>query len=576
MGVRVQVRDPTTEAMPYRTTIAMLLTCAATAAQAMPTLVEVGQARARGGDCRHIVASQDGTRLLTVGDHGDLLWWDLTQRRLLRRIEAKGRYVTALALHPSEPWVVLGGSANGDWQGFGWFCDLDTGATRELWPDFTTDVRFAADARSLHVRLRAGETQHRAVAYDSAAVRGGQPLVDVAADVAPPAIEAGRDRRRARSPDGRHTVLAKGSKLSRSGAEPRDYQLGAHVETWIDQCVVTDDGTIVAADIEGQVHVQGLADTDHTLLSGHVGDAHRLAFSPDGRFLAICGLGAARIVDLTGDAVVEWSGTRLVQPGPEGADFWVFAARELRRWSVSTQQDVVPPLRWVTPSLRLLRSSGESGWGRAIAGRSFHVQTFGAAGVVNGAPWLGSDKPYQLRPWRFVEEQFRLVEDGSGKVPVALVPRADGNVLFVTGTEGHADLFERSYAYVTRFDGAGKRLGMWSEAGFPRWVAVDGDSAEVVVGLEGGEVHVLSADTLAAITKRAFTPPLERAAVFDRGRLLVATDTGLLLLDTNSLATLGALTLPVDLGRVEALAVSRDHRHVAVAQGPDVRILRVE
>ena len=67
-----------------------------------------------------------------------------------------------------------------------------------------------------------------------------------------------------------------------------------------------------------------------------------------------------------------------------------------------------------------------------------------------------------------------------------------------------------------------------------------------------------------------------RWVALDRGRLLAASDTELLLLDAHSLATLGTLALPADFGRVETLAVSRDHRHVAVAHGPDVRILRVE
>lgn len=46
-------------------------------------LREVARTVAMGGDVRRIVVAADETRFLTVGELGDILWWDLGKRELL-------------------------------------------------------------------------------------------------------------------------------------------------------------------------------------------------------------------------------------------------------------------------------------------------------------------------------------------------------------------------------------------------------------------------------------------------------------------------------------------------------------
>ena len=64
--------------------------------------------------------------------------------------------------------------------------------------------------------------------------------------------------------------------------------------------------------------------------------------------------------------------------------------------------------------------------------------------------------------------------------------------------------------------------------------------------------------------------------MLNRRHLLAATASSLHVLDAASLTNTGQLHLPADLPGITTFAVAPDHLHIAIANGPDVRILRVE
>lgn len=564
------------------TTFVLPLLLAPLMAQEPPlpkALVEVGRTTARGGNCARILLSGDGRHMLTVGEAGDLLWWDLAEQRLLRRIAGKGRFVSAIALHPTEPWAVVSTSLDGRWRGSVWRCDLDTGAVHDLWADYTPTLAFDAAGELLCADLRIDDHRNRRVVYRSRTVRAGEPLVEEAGPFPTVLGMGAKKSQEATSPDGRLSVRCDGDKLFHSGGARPEIRID-DVETWLNTVAVANERTVAAADLQGCVHVRTPAD-QRMVFAGHTGPAHRLVFSPDGRFLAVVGLGATRVVDLEGKDIVEWTGTRIVLAGPDGADFWIFDRRGLRRWSASTRRDVAPAMRWETPELRVVRSLD----GRPFAllaeeNPPFWLFSLGTACVVDGVPWLGGDRFHPAQPRHFVEGGFERVGPElpahlSGLGSVALVALANGLVMSVASVEGD-DVGNPPLSLVELHRGAGAPVVSWKAESCVRRVAVDPANGDVVLGFVGDEVKTLDGATLTEVGARRFETGLRDMAFFDRGRVLAAFGKELLLLDAHSLRTLAAIAVPADIPRIDVVAVSPTRRHVALAYGSEVRILRVE
>jgi hypothetical protein len=368
--------------------------------------------------------------------------------------------------------------------------------------------------------------------------------------------------------------------LQRFAPEPATYSLAAQIDNWIDLTAITDTGTMLAADQQGQLFVQGLAADDLTVRSGHRGEAHALTFSPDGKFVAVQGLGAVRFVGLDGREVAFLHGTHLVRPGPDGADFWILGRHELRLWNAKTNRVVGEPLRWPQPTLPLLRSNEL--WSRiALLGGPVYgpqnLWTLAAFVVVDGQPWAGSlakglrsAEPVR----RTANGQFeRLPDAGDRGDAAAFLVASDGNVVSAAGRRAD-ELIRASSGSVRIYarDGGAVALRRFQSA--PLWLAVAGDV--VLLGTSDGVVHRLLGSDLEEIDRRTFTPRLRQLVAFDGERLLASSGPSLQLLAARNLEVLQTLSLPAELDGVDVFGLAPDRRHLAVARGADVRILAIE
>lgn len=570
-------------------------------------LREVARTVAMGGDVRRIVVAADETRFLTVGELGDILWWDLGKRELLRRVEPFGRYVSAVAIHPTEPWAVVAASSADDEERAVFALDLANGDVRKILDLEVSHLAFSPGGESLGVlqqkllgERRFGMFEQRALTFASKELRGAQgaeprsstawePWSSKRAHFPTPdghavAVPYGPRNGEYREPCQSHRGTARGegrwTRLQRFVPEPATYSLAAQVDNWIDLTAITDTGTMLAADQQGQLFVQGIAADDLTVRSGHRGDAHALTFSPDGKFLAVEGLGAVRFVGLDGREVAFLHGTHLVRPGSDGADFWILGRHELRLWNARTNRVVGEPLRWPQPTLPLLRSNEL--WSRPFlqGGPVYGPQnlwTLAAFAVVDGQPWAGSDANVfrSAEPVRRTADgQFeRLPDQGDRGDAAAFLTASDGNVLSASGRRAD-ELVPVSHGTVRIHTREGGAVAVRRFESVPLWLAVAGDV--VLLGTSDGVVHRLRSSDLEEIDRRTFTPRLRQVVAFDGDRLLASSGPSLQLLVGRDLEVLQTLALPADFDGVDVFGLSPDRRHLAVARGADVRILAIQ
>lgn len=595
-----------------RHALAVLSLAGIGSAQAAPPieLREVARTVAMGGDIRRIVVAADETRFLTVGELGDILWWDLGKRELLRRVEPFGRYVSAVAIHPTEPWAVVAASSAGEAERAVFALDLANGDVRKILELEVDHLAFSPGGESLGVlelkllgERRFGMFEQRVLTFASQDLRGASGAEPKGSTVWEP---WSRKLVHFPTPDGQAVALPYGSgksdqsglgsscqsyrgtargegrwtRLQRFVPEPATYSLASQVDSWIELTAITDSGTLLAADYQGQLFVQGLAADDLTVRSGHRGEAHALTFSPDGKFVAVQGLGAVRFVGLDGREVAFLHGTHLVRPGPDGADFWILGRHELRLWNAKTNRVVGEPLRWPQPTLPLLRSNEL--WSRiALLGGPVYgpqnLWTLAAFVVVDGQPWAGSlakglrsAEPVR----RTANGQFeRLPDAGDRGDAAAFLVASDGNVVSAAGRRAD-ELIRASSGSVRIYarDGGAVALRRFQSA--PLWLAVAGDV--VLLGTSDGVVHRLLGSDLEEIDRRTFTPRLRQLVAFDGERLLASSGPSLQLLAARNLEVLQPLPLPAELDGVDVFGLAPDRRHLAVARGADVRILAIE
>lgn len=570
-------------------------------------LRDVARTVALGGDVQRIVVAADETRFLTVGELADLLWWDLGKRELLRRFEPFARDVGAVAVHPTEPWAVVAATSADAAQRAVFAVDLATGNVRKVLDLNVDHLAFSPDGASLGVlemkllgERRFGRFEQRALTFASEDLRGAsgaeprsstawEPWSSKRAHFPTPdghavAVPYGPRNGEYREPCQSHRGTARGhhkwTRLQRFAPEPATYSLASQVDNWIHLTAITDTGTLLAADQQGQLFVQGLAADDLTVRSGHRGEAHALTFSPDGTFVAVQGLGAVRFVGLDGREVAFLHGTHLVRPGPAGAEFWILGRHELRLWNAKTNRVVGEPLRWPQPTLPLLRSNEL--WSRIYlqGGPVYGPQnlwTLAAFVVVDGQPWAGSvanvfrsAEPVR----RTANGQFeRLSDQGDRGDAAAFLTASEGNVVSASGRRAD-ELVPVSHGTVRIHTREGGAVAVRRFESVPLWLAVAGDV--VLLGTSTGEVHRLRGSDLEEIDRRTFTPPLRQLVAFDADRLLASRGPDLLLLDPRNLETTQTLPPPADLDGVDVFGLAPDRRHLAVARGADVRILAIE
>lgn len=594
---------------------AWLLAAAATAQQATPpspppsspsppaTLAAVQRLRtyAIGGTCDQLLLQRDGRHLLSIGELGDLVWWDVATRRPVRHVPAIAPYVAAAALHPSAPWAAIAWSP-GDFENNAvWGVDLTNGTTTRLAEGHASDLCIDAFGHSMAARYTTEFGQQFAV-YDLAAARRGEPTAErwrsgwrrhgttrpglmvapwperVLATARSPQLPD--QARHARSPRGvRHVTRAQvRARANRPANEPGAIDCA---QTWIEPFTIADDGTIFAADLQGQVHVFALdADEPPVVHAPHHGAAHALVWSPDSRFLAIAGLGGVRIVDRNGVEVLAVAGTTSVAAGSAGSDFVLFGRAGARHVSASTGRDPRPLQPWPDEAPMRLRDS-EHEVRRMLDPTGglrpgLHALWTLAPALVRGSTlWLAPTGTNGAKLVQGTAAGWTTLATGPGVVPVALQPVGDGDeVLELNGNIRNQDVFAPGGGWLQRFAPTGERRDLWNLDNVPSWL-VQPRPGLAWVGTAGTQVFVIDTEGRAAIRAHTTKMPWLDAAPWRDGCVIANDGHRLLVVDVD-FVTRATIALPGDVAQIDVVAVAPDRRHVAIADDGDVRVLQVD
>lgn len=316
------------------------------------------------------------------GDQGDFVWWDLAELHPLLRIPPVSSYVTAMAVHPEQSWAMVG--VEGD-SGQVHLLDLAAGNSRPWWPWHADAISIDREgnllaiacrragerwiavfdcrggppqqgARPLHeVPLRDVHWPHLVFGPDGASLycselprhfpgrshvrivlgsrtltRGEGAIAAFASDGTALVAPRGRDafavaadgNTMAELPDAEPAGSVSRA-VARLRPSPARWDLGVQLDGWLDRVAAAPSGIVVASDVQGQLHVLGPEPGRHRIASAHRGIATGLCWSPDSRYLAVQGMGALRIVERTGRAVLDLPGTHAVAAGSAGPEFWI-------------------------------------------------------------------------------------------------------------------------------------------------------------------------------------------------------------------------------------------------------------
>jgi len=553
---------------------------------------QVGQARALGGDVQHIWIAGDQRHALTQGEHGDFIWWDLRERRPVQHLASRSPAVIPL-LHPTLPLLILGRS-NGlhndpvDIE----IVDLQTGSStpwlrRELWA-------MCLDHQGRRLAVRSNK---RAWIYElDPSAPDKTPEVEfelepeygnwiefevdgrlrMATRPAPSRIDR---KAQIRSADGRHKLRTKrheNATLVRDGVE----LTFACEETSLMAAAVSDQGTVLASDLQGQLHFVAVDEPRATVRARHEGTPQRLTFSPDGKFVAIQTLGAVRIVDLSGQVVFDHEGSAGICAGADGSEFWLFTRKRCWRYHAASAQVLGDILTTASPTSVITDRphTDYSLW--SLVRRSTSIPT--PLTLMAGEPVRARDNGNYLTRWN--GNGFDDLPGGTQGSVVGLAPLPDGTLALVTGSFDAAD---GSYnARLTMLTQNGTARQQREVNALPGWCATDETGSTIWVGDEG-LVHVFDA---ADIDKgHAFESTSITGTYWKHGQLLVSNAHQYLvkgikrvgvkpgtlqLIDGRTGELRTEWPVPEGMNGAYCIGVSPDRSHIAIADGADVRILR--
>lgn len=490
-----------------------------------PHLVPTGRAFARGdGKVARCLLRDDSAHTLTVGSEGDLVWWNLQERRPLRWIDPPDEPVLSLWLHPTEPWVVCGLAHDTALR-----VDLASGARQPLSPPQLATL-----------------TDRNDVAW----ITGGHGSA-----------------REVASRNGRYRLVWRNERLQREPAVAGQFFTG-------EQYWIANDGTVVEA--RGtSVRLHGLAFGDVTEGRVHCGPPQQLVFTPDGSHLAIVSLAATQIVDIAGNEIVRWEGSRIVQPGPGPGEFWLLTADAMRRWNATRRTYVGDPVTWRGRHLRLTEDSMARGPHlRPVIVRGGQPWTPEAARLPDGTfHALAFTRPRSPAPANGLEQYAWL---GEPETALAFQNASDtGPPMLLTSVRGNGK-FTDDRATLRRLgdDGATTHHALFDEEAL--WLTIGANGARVWVGLASGIVQGFDSDRLTPLAKVSFDTPLVDAVALGADHLLASTGRKLLRLDATTLAVVDEVPLPQGLPGADRLARSADGHRLAIARGSEVRIVTVE
>lgn len=550
-------------------------------------LAELASTQVFGGDCERILISKGQRHALTVGDYGDLVWWDIATRRPLRHVPGATRYAGAVALHPSRPLVAVSWS-DGSWGGSVHALDMGNGQHTNWLNHPATLLRFGAT----RLALRQGrETRQRLATHliDDLLRGNTAPLWE-------------RDWHAYGSSIGHLLLFEDDGSLTTTTASKRYLQQDsaesanrevtavrlrkpktfyssivevgdkAHFfdRAHIERVAVTNNRVLLASDSRGHVFVQGPTDSDRHLHAPHHGHADRMVFCPDGSHLAIMSIGAVRIVDLMGTVKLTLEDTHIVSAGADGANFWVTSRTGSRRWNAASQAYVGEPLRWRADNVELIRDSTSPPTWRP-ENRPWRLDRLSIAEVGLGDAWLIGDEfgPYMMRQRGDV--LTRVASTDATPIALQLLPRSSHR-LFLSGTQNMVRM--NWVASLQRLDATGLVLHEWSSITAPRWLAVNDAGTHAWIGTSSGLVGV-SCDKLEETVLHANGAKFRYGLAWHDNSLLVVANGDLQVVDAMTLRVKQQLPRPEGLSNVDLIAASPDRAHVAIASHTAVHIFRL-
>lgn len=612
----------------------------------IPTLREVGRTTGLGGQVLLCAFDRAGTRMLTAGDGGDFVWWELEGLHVRARHPAIARNVTAIALHPREPWAVLACRAEHATAGALFRLELSTGEVQRLAQRSAVALAFDPEGRWLavvspgpkrpeaevfavadlttdaapiaHATMPEGAMTHAVFARDGSALyvsdhttsrSGGRhvrlSLPDGSSSHGPGVVLAFDPLGAVIPPQATRNVFAvadDGSAAARLDGDPlaslvvrlwptrAEWDCAGWTDSWISKFWVAPGGAVVAADVQGQLHVLGPEVDRHRIAASHVAPVTGLVWSPDSRYLAVQSTGALRVVDRTGRTVRDRAGAHVVAAGSGDAEFLLGDFAVLRRWDAAADREVADAVRWRGGRPHLL-----------ISGRWELGSDEPLYGIAPAVPWLdGMLFGRGFAPCR--RGPVRATADGVvTEVAHTDIQRAGmleaGTALWDAGRQrallaefeppvgcGTGRQWLNVFGTVRAFGREGREVAVYAFDSGVRWmVPIDG-GRRLLVGLEDGKQCRLDGDSLVEDRRWQSATPLIWFQVLDDDRALAGDGqkVWLVSLPKGDLGprVSGELTVPTGLGSLTS-GVTRgvlapDRRHLALVAGADVRIVVIE
>lgn len=572
-------------------------------------LTEVARAECRGGAFFGASIAADSTRMLTIGEGGVAILWDLVRAEERKRFAALDG-ATAVCMHPNDPWALV---FAGDRPPHAHRLDFGTGNYTKLWDEPVNRAAFDAAGARVAVVFTDPNRGSRLAVYPEAALRASRPpppdfvrefprewpdrvFFHPRDDVvflgshgtvlrvhfrggtttnANPELRGfladGTEVVKTRDRDcptatGMHWLAGYGQ-LQRGGIECAAWTIDAPYGT----SALATDGTVVAPDERGLLHLLGPDPERRRSVRGQQGPALQLCFDASGRHLAVVGGCMLTLLDVANGTTTRVDGSFAVHASTSPGEFVVLDGRTLAtiraadhwgRTPIATlpantaattfertrDEAVVRPFQWIPKRRRL---------------------------------WLGdvgSSQPACFMAGRFAALSLPFAADAySQQRGLALGAGRDGDTLLATTTPrlwcGTGLDRYRWWSTLRTFDNTGHLRRSLALPNVIDWMATSPSGATVAVPAPDGRVAIYAADDLHPIhdVDLGYGPIVALQFVDERTAL---ASNGVTLLHVR-IAAGAARAIPVALpGPITRLCLSPDRRLVAIACGSDVRVLR--
>lgn len=616
--------------------LSCIVLAAPLAAQQPEPLELVAQTQALGGEIQRCVFDSKGERMLTIGDRSDLVYWDLNAAKAVSRHELPTEFVTALALHPTEPWAYVA-ITTGDFEGGSQHVlDLDSGQWRELGrryvqaaafdpagdrlgvvvrgtaavdvevfaataldePIMTRQVAgwawqhtfFTADAAEIVITdLRHANSSkgHVRIPLDGGPLQTGEAaVVAFAADGQPIPYGGRRDKWSAAS-DGSGIAWTSNKRVFHRPAGATadiEWDMRPYMDAWLQRLWVAPRGLVLVADVQDQLHLLGPEPGRRRLVAAHCGGVAGLTWSPDGKYLAIQSMGALRIVDRSGAVVVERVGTHGVVAGDSGSEFTLVDREGISRWNVAVGRQIGDTVKFQGGAPELLGNRPRPG-ALGLGGTLYAAMAITRArdGWITGLGRIDGRVSFVLH----VAPDGRVSPVATGRIAGAYhgmqvgetISTADGSTALFSwftqsGGSGTGMIGCTVFGAVRSIDPAGRQLG---QTGFPAgvwWLRRVPGAAGLVAGLGNGQIVELDAATLNHDEWMTAPSPLRWFEFVSDDHAIGGDGKNVWWIDRRSHAQQLA-ALPDGMADVLLSAITPDRRHLALAGGREVWILRL-